>query len=78
MHRLRWPDSTNSVSENPGTVQTGQHEAGADAQSQCIVQKRERTPRERHPVIALRFDARARDHPRAHPYDNSLRRATGR
>ena len=33
MSRLRWPDSTNSVSEKPGTIQTTGFAATLDAPS---------------------------------------------
>ena len=30
MSRLRWPDSTNSVSEKPGTIQSGEVRGAAN------------------------------------------------
>ncbi len=46
-------------------AQTAEHEAGAVAPSLCVVQDRERPPRERDAVIPLRLHARAGDGPDA-------------
>ena len=54
-----------SLATEGDPAQTAEHETGASARSRCVVQDRERPPRERDAVIPLRLHARGGDGPDA-------------